>query len=35
MEFIWTIGLIAMIYFGYQAIKAKNIIDTIYKQDLE
>jgi hypothetical protein len=31
MEFIWTIGLIAMIYFGYQAIKAKNIIDTLYK----
>jgi hypothetical protein len=31
MEVIWAIALIALLYFGYQALKAKKKIDTIYR----
>ena len=31
MEALWTIVLIALIYFGYKALEAKKKIDTIYK----
>lgn len=31
MEALWTIALIALLYFGYQAIKENKKIDAIYK----